>query len=617
MEQKRFETTFNGKTYTGFYIKEKEVALNALSDLMSDPEVAFGIDIETMPKPEYRLHPEGGLSPHLSDIRLIQVLDTSIDVIYVFDCKYLNDNEIFIPFLEQGIFIAHNAIFELSFFRMMGVGDMNINCSMLALILVLHAIYPTDAGTRNSLEAACLMLFDVQLNKSCQTSNWSADELTFEQVKYAADDCPACVDVMNALLKLISKFGMERVYKLIKDVQHPVSDMQINGILFDKTTHRHLLDEWRKELHQARLDVIEKTGIDSVTGPQVAKWLEENLTPQELLMWTRTAPSKTFPNGQLSTSKDTMAQMSHLAVVEPFARYQKKETLISTYGQKLADKVNKKTGRIHGNFIIQGARTGRFSAREPNMQNAPRDEYFRNLFRASEGYKLVCADYNQIELRVAAELSQDEAMLEAYRSGIDLHALTASKVARCPLDKVTKRDRQYSKSLNFGLLFGLGASKFVAYAKNSYGVDTTFEEAEDAIKVFRETYSGYRKWQLDQAAFGEQRLFATTPCGKFRKLDPTNTFGTSMNTPVQGGAAEIMCYALVYIRKRLIEEQLDARMLITVHDEVILEARAEIAEYIKQLMKEEMTKGFLEVFPNGITNGLVKADIGDTWGEAK
>ena len=282
-------------------------------------------------------------------------------------------------------------------------------------------------------------------------------------------------------------------------------------------------------------------------------------------------------------------------IITPFAKFQKLKTLTSGFGNRLLSQINPETNKIHASYRLNGARTGRLSCSQPNLQQLPREKAVRSSFVAGEGKVLLCADYSQIELRVAAELSQDRAMLEAYRTGVDLHTLTASKLSGKPISKVTKMDRTRAKAVNFGFLYGLGSKKFSHYAKKSYQADVTEEEASQAIKTFRESYPGYREWQVQQVAQAARTLTTRTPCGKLRRLDVENTYGTAMNHPVQGGAAECMLYALVHLQNKL--DSNGARLVNCVHDEVSVECSPDSVEEVKTYIADSMEQGFLDVFP--------------------
>lgn len=617
MQEASFEVDFLGTSIPCHYIKSDTAAEFILSKLMQK-SCLFALDTETECYPEYR-HMNGvarnsryqaaGLSPHLAKIRLLQLYDGENS--FVFDFKYIENKEMFIPFLEAKKFVAHNALFDLQFLKVLGVKHIDIGCTFLIAKLLFHACYPTDEGLAASLEALSEQLLGLKVNKANQTSDWSYPELTFEQVEYAAKDAICVLHLASKLVIGLGKKGLERIYQLNKATQTPVADMQLNGFRLNIEPHKKLIDIWRIELFEAKKKVLKLTGLKSLTAHTVGAWLEENLPEDILYVWPRTDNEK---NPKLKTDADTLSDFSFLPIVAPFTEFQKKEKLTSTFGYTLIEQVNPKTKRLHSSFSLLGARTGRFSCSKPNLQQLPRDPVVRSNFIPSDGNVLVCADFSQIELRVAAELSQDRAMLEAYRAGIDLHQLTASKILHKPLSEVTKQDRQMAKAFNFGLLFGLGVTKFSHYAKKSYGVEVTNSEAKESIRIFRETYSGYREWQLEQADNAATSLMCTTPCGKLRCLPADNTFGNSMNNPVQGGASEIAKYALIRVSQAC--DGL-ASLVNCVHDEFILECAPQDAAETQALLEICMTDAYLDVFPEGITRGLVEAKIGESWGEAK
>lgn len=610
MQQQSFDITILGEKFRGHYIKEANAAIRSLAVLQSK-DVLFGIDTETEALPQYKSYPDAALSPHLSQIRLIQVFDGANA--FVFDLKFIDLKTIFIPFLESKRFIGHNSVFDLQFFKMMGVKKMNIGCTMLLAKLLIHATRPTDI--RVGLKPLAEHVLKVEVRKEVQVSDWSVPELTFEQIEYAALDAVTVVKIAEKLAPGLKKFGLERVYKLYKAAQHPIAQMQLNGLNIDTALHQKNIDIWRQDLYAAKKAVLALTGLTSLTAHTLADWLEKNLDKETLAIWPVT------DTGKLATDAHVFADFSWLPIVEPFSKYQKLEKLTSSFGHNLLKEINPATKKIHASYRLCGARTGRMSCSQPNLQQFPRNKEFRKIFIPSVSYsgnrKFVCADFSQIELRVAAELSRDEVMLKAYREGVDLHALTASRVLKKHINSVTKDDRQMAKAFNFGLMFGLGAKKFSHYAKKSYGVEVTQDEAIQSIEIFRETYSGYREWQMAQANKAEVSLKAVTPCGKLRRLPDDNTFGNSMNHPVQGGAAEVMLYALIRFHAYIEENQVNWELVNCVHDEILVECWEHEEQFCAGVLNACMTQAYLDVFPNGITNGLVEAHAGNSWGESK
>lgn len=186
----------------------------------------------------------------------------------------------------------------------------------------------------------------------------------------------------------------------------------------------------------------------------------------------------------MKTDLEAFQHAPNLPVIEPLKQYKLLRKRLSTFGEGYARHIHPVTGRLHADFMIAGARSGRFRCHNPNVQNAPRDNAFRSLFKAPDGYRLVVADYSQVELRIAALIAQDKTMLDAYELGQDLHRKTAAAVAGIEMDQVTRSQRQAAKAINFGLIYGMGAKGLAAYASSAYGVAMTLEQATTAREIF-------------------------------------------------------------------------------------------------------------------------------------
>ena len=597
-----YKTSWLGKEIPIHYISNPEVAKDAIQILLACNST-LAIDTETAAYPKYQGNKEAGLSPYLSVTRLLQIFNGTDS--YVFDLFYV-PKTLFKTLLETKKFLCHNAVFDLQYFyKYFGVSTCNIGCTYLATKLIYHALYPTDEGLGASLRALVQSIFKIDLLKEVQSSAWHKPELTFEQVEYAALDAIAVYYLGEKLAPRLNELGLSRIYKLYKDAQHPIAKMQLNGLKLCVPRHSLMLGTWETSYELALEEVGKVTGLTYITITTIAKYLENTLPKEVLSIWPRT------PKGKLQVDADAFADFDYLDVVKPFLALQKYEKLTSSFGKNLQALVNPETQRLHPRFLLAGARTGRLSCSSPNLQQIPRDLEFRRNFIPEEGHTFVCADYSQIELRIAAELSQDKAMLKAYRDGIDLHKLTASKISRKPLEEVTKAERQMAKSFNFGLIYGLGPKKFSHYAKKSYGIEVDTKTATEGVETFRETYPGYRTWQLEQPKFAEKYGFITTPCGKRRSLDKENCFGNAMNTPISGGAAEVMLHALVRLNKS------NVKLVNLVHDEILAETTKDNVINVQNEICECMAKGYLDVFPNGITKNIVEAHSGPSWGDAK
>jgi DNA polymerase-1 len=255
----------------------------------------------------------------------------------------------------------------------------------------------------------------------------------------------------------------------------------------------------------------------------------------------------------------------------------------STYGNEWARQHVAADDRIYPRWVQLGANSGRMACGSPNMQNLPRGDY-RRCFAAPVGRVLVKADYSQIELRIAAKVSGDQALLAAYQGGQDLHALTARNVLG--IADVSKQHRQLAKAINFGLLYGMGAKAFRAYARTNYGVELTEEEAGQYREAFFRTYPGLRKWHR---SMGEAPTDTRTLVG--RRVRRVERFSEKLNLPVQGTGADGLKRALALLWDRR-DQVPGAFPILAVHDEIVIEADANstdaVAEWLMTAMSDAM-----------------------------
>jgi DNA polymerase-1 len=271
-----------------------------------------------------------------------------------------------------------------------------------------------------------------------------------------------------------------------------------------------------------------------------------------------------------------------------------------------------KDGRIHGRFEPLGTATGRFSAKEPNLQNIGRGD-LREAFVAPAGRRLVVADYSQIELRAAAAIAGEGKMIDAYKAGIDLHKLTAASVLGKPVDEVTGPDRQLAKAVNFGLLYGQSAPGLVRYAAAAYGVTMTEDQARSIRGAFFRSYPRLRQWHGESHNRAERGVTEVRTRTGRQRLIPTNAsdwerFTALVNTPVQGGAADGMKRAITLVASRLPE---GAMLVSTVHDELIVECPEVLAQECKEVVTGAMVEAMAALFPEVPVE--VEASVCTSW----
>ena len=345
-------------------------------------------------------------------------------------------------------------------------------------------------------------------------------------------------------------------------------------------------------------------------------------SPKQLgvaLFETLGLPCKKKTKSGYSTNAEVLEGLYNAHPVVPMVlQYRTLAKLKSTYCDGLL-KVIGSDGRIHSNFNQTETRTGRISSTEPNLQNIPvrtdLGREMRKLFKAKDGYVFVDADYSQIELRVLAHISGDKNMIEAFKNNTDIHTVTASQVFNMPLDMVTPIMRSRAKAVNFGIVYGIGA---YSLAKD---IGVTNKEAKQYIDSYLAHYSGVDEYMKNVVEKAKKDGYVETMYGRRRYLPELSTgnhltraFGerVARNMPIQGTAADIIKIAMVRVFKRLKEENLDARLILQIHDELIVEAPQDEAMRVAMLLQEEMEQAVALNVPL-----VADAAIGKNWYEAK
>ena len=318
-----------------------------------------------------------------------------------------------------------------------------------------------------------------------------------------------------------------------------------------------------------------------------------------------------------STNAEILEKLSSKhPIVSDILDYRQLTKLIGTYVVGLL-KLATEEGRIHTNFKQTGTATGRLSSAEPNLQNIPvrtdAGRELRKYFLPRKGYKLISADYSQIELRLLACIANDEAMLSAFESGIDIHTSTASAVFGVPIDMVTPILRKRAKAVNFGIVYGIGEYSL------SQDLDITVKQAKEYIESYLASYPGVSAYLRDIVKYATENGSVDTLYGRTRYIPEIQSkngvmrkFGerVAMNSPIQGSAADIIKIAMLNVSKRLNESDIDAKLILQVHDELIIEARADQAEEAALILKEEMENAVQLPIPL-----TVDLSIGERWYE--
>ncbi len=328
---------------------------------------------------------------------------------------------------------------------------------------------------------------------------------------------------------------------------------------------------------------------------------------------------KKTKTGIYSTASDELEKIKGASPIVPLMlKWRELSKLHSTYIDALPRLVSAKDGRMHTTFKQFGAVTGRLSSENPNLQNIPtKGEYgleIRKAFIAPKGYLILSADYSQIELRIAAVLSGDPKMIETFKRGEDIHSRTAAEVFNVPIEKVTKEMRREAKTLNFGILYGMGARAFAQSSGVSFG------EAQEFIHEYESDFAGLAKFMREMKEKARAHGYVETLWGRKRymaELSSPNpgirSAGERMaiNMPIQGTAADIIKSAMVFLDNKIGNEK-DIKMILQVHDELVFEVKKESAQKYAKIIKEGMENVVKLSVPID-----AEVEVGDNWGELR
>ena len=401
------------------------------------------------------------------------------------------------------------------------------------------------------------------------------------------------------------------LYEIEIPLARVLARMENLGFMVDVEAIRRYGEQLSVEVDELQKSIYEDVGYEfNINSPkQLAKALFEDLN----------LPTRKKTKSGYSTNAEVLESLLPLhPVISKILDYRTVAKLKSTYCDSLIDKVAA-DGRIHSSFNQTETRTGRISSTEPNLQNIPvrteRGKEFRRFFRAKDGCVLVDADYSQIELRVLAHMAGDQTMRKAFTDNIDIHTVTASEVFGVPIDQVTPLMRSRAKAVNFGIVYGIGAFSL------SKDIGVTVREAQRYIDKYLARFSAIDSYMNTTIQQAKEDGYVQTLLGRRRYLPElsasnfnTRSFGerVARNAPIQGTAADIIKIAMVRVDERLKREGLEARLILQVHDELIVEAPAFESMQVAMLLQEEMENALSLTVPL-----TAEASMGETWYEAK
>jgi len=436
-----------------------------------------------------------------------------------------------------------------------------------------------------------------------------------QQTEYAVEDADITYQLAQHFRSELKEAGTDELFEKIEvPLLRVLADMELEGINLNKDFLNKLSSELEDDMRALSAQIYEQAGIEfNIASP---KQLGEILFDKMKLV---EKPKKT-KTGQYSTAEDVLSSLAKdHKIIRDVLNYRGVTKLKSTYVDALPEQLDSNTGRVHTDYMQTVAATGRLSSNNPNLQNIPiRTERGRQVRKAfiprDKDHILLAADYSQIELRIIAALSKETNMIEAFKNGEDIHASTASKVFNVPLGEVTREQRGNAKTVNFGIIYGVSAFGL------SNQTDLSRTEAKELIETYYKTYPKLRGYISEQIDFAREHGYVQTVLGRRRYLRDINAGNQvvrggaerlAINAPIQGSAADIIKIAMINIHKKLEEENLQTKMLLQVHDELVFDVHKTELDQIKDLVKSEMESAYSLDVPL-----VVDLGTGKNWLEA-
>ncbi|MFO2465340.1 DNA polymerase I [Pseudomonas sp. 15FMM2] len=513
--------------------------------------------------------------------------------------------------------------------------DMNIlaNCSIggdpacgitvrgIAFDTMLESYVLNSTATRHDMDSLAKKYLGHDTVSFQDIAGKGAKQLTFDQIPlelagpYAAEDADVTLRLHLALYEQLA--ALPSLAGVLTDIEMPLvpvlARIERQGALVDAQLLGVQSIELGNKMVELERQAYEIAGEEFNLGSpkQLGVILYEKLGLPVL---------KKTGKGQASTAEEVLAKLAEddYPLPKVLMQYRSMSKLKSTYTDRLPEQINPRTRRIHTSYHQAVAATGRLSSSDPNLQNIPvrtaEGRRIRQAFVAPKGYKLLAADYSQIELRIMAHLSKDEGLLNAFRDNLDVHTATAAEVFKVELGQVTSDQRRSAKAINFGLIYGMGAQKL----GKDIGVDT--KTAKAYIDVYFARYPGVREYMERTRAQASDQGYVETLFGRRLYLPdihsnkPQERAGaerTAINAPMQGTAADIIKKAMVKVDNWLAESGLDAKVILQVHDELVLEVREDLVAEVSEKIREHMSGAAQLDVPL-----LVEVGVGNNWDEA-
>lgn len=589
---------------TNYRVIRTEEELRKAVELLATHQV-LGLDTETTE-----------LDPYYGRLRLIQLATPSgvhvIDVDAFRNCDPRQNAALAslrdLLAAPRPIKILHNAKFDAKFIKHTLGTDLG---GIFDTLLASQLLGAGDIEERHGLEAVAARYLSEAVDKSERLSNWNL-ELSDAQLEYAARDAAVLLPLREKLIERLKADSLIDCARLEFDCVMTVADMELTGFYMhkDRWLEQLAIVEKRRTLLAEELQSVlaeESSQGTLFGGPQRD---DINLDSHQQLTQALERLGIPVPDSTRNWKLQPLAL--EYPIIATLLEYRTVQKALTSYGQNMIDLINPTTHRLHADFRQIGAPTGRFACTNPNIQQVPHAVEYRRCFSGHpEGRKLVIADYSQIELRILAEFSGDQAFINAFRSGADLHRVTASEVFNVSVDQVSREQRDFAKRLNFGVVYGIGAQRF------SIMTGLGLPEAEGVLKKYFATYRQLDTYLNEAANRAVRERQARTGSGRLVRFryDEQDRQQISMtkrngkNTPIQGTSADILKRAL-----RLLKDELrgtNAQIVNIIHDEIVVEADADEASEVAVKVERAMVAAGEEYVKTVPVK--VETEIADEW----
>ncbi|MGE8412686.1 MAG: DNA polymerase I [Pseudomonas sp.] len=530
------------------------------------------------------------------------------------------------PLLEDPklLKVGQHAKFDMNILANCAIGGDQANGITMrgvAFDTMLESYVLNSTATRHDMDSLAQKYLDHSTVSFQDIAGKGAKQLTFDQIPleqagpYAAEDADVTLRLHQALFEKLT--AIPSLASVLTDIEMPLvpvlARIERQGALVDDKLLGVQSIELGDKMVALEREAFEIAGEEFNLGSpkQLGSILYDKLGLPVL---------KKTAKGQPSTAEEVLAKLAEDDYPLPrvLMQYRSMSKLKSTYTDRLPEQINPRTGRIHTSYHQAVASTGRLSSSDPSLQNIPvrtaEGRRIRQAFVAPAGYKLLAADYSQIELRIMAHLSRDEGLLNAFRNNLDVHTATAAEVFKVELADVTSDQRRSAKAINFGLIYGMGAQKL----GKDIGVDT--KQAKAYIDTYFARYPGVREYMDRTRAQAADQGYVETIFGRRLYLPEINSNKpqeragaerTAINAPMQGTAADIIKKAMVAVDNWLQSSGLDARVILQVHDELVLEVREDLVDQVREEIRGYMSGAATLDVPL-----LVEVGVGNNWDEA-